>query len=112
MVWNPPAGAPGVKVGIATNVGISLTRTAGVLNSLMISVAVLRGVGVVVRDGIGVMVGVFEAVGLAVGVRVGAGVGSRSAVEQASERDNVHRRNKSLRIAASQGKVAFIIPPV
>ena len=71
----PPVGKMGVGeliAGVMTNWS---TKRTGVLNWLMTSVAVLRGVGVIVRVGVRVTVGVFGAVGLSVGALVGAKVG-------------------------------------
>jgi hypothetical protein len=80
-----------------------VTRTTGVLNSLMINVAVLRGVGMVVRVGTGVKVGTCDAVGLVVAVNVlaGVGLGRRSIIEQACRSNADHRRMESLRIETS-----------
>jgi len=60
----PPVGAEGVRVSNSSAGRFGLTKTTGVLNSLMIKVAVLCGVGVVVRVGVSVMVGVMDAVGV------------------------------------------------
>jgi hypothetical protein len=88
-----------------------VTKTAGVLKSLMINVAVSRGVGVLVRVGICVMVGVLDAVGLLVGVLAGAGAGIKSSVEQARMRSTVERMNSSLRIGTSQEKLFSLYRP-
>ena len=67
---------------------ISATKTTGVLNSLMINVAVSRGVGVVVCVGVrvGVPVGFLVGVELGVGVLDTAMLGRRSMAEQACSR--------------------------
>jgi hypothetical protein len=111
----PPVGAGGAAGANGVSVekikpGTSLTNTTGVLNSLMINVAVLRGVGVLVRVGICVWVGVLEAVGLFVGVLAGPGLGIRSIVEQARVRSAMERMNSNLRIRNSQEHIVFIIP--
>ena len=73
------------------------------MNSLMINVAVSRGVEVVVRVGVRVMVGVFDAVRLEVDVIVlaGAGLGMKLKAEQACKSSTAHRKNKKLRIGSS-----------
>jgi len=73
----------------------------------MINVAVLRGVGVVVRVGVRVIVGVFDAVGLdvCVGVLAGTWLGMKSETEQASKKRTVLVRNISLRIMTSLKRV-------
>ena len=78
----------------------------------MINVAVLRGVGVVVRVGVRVMVGVLEAVGLSVGVLVDGGLGTRFKTEQACNRSIVVWRMSGFRIATLHSRVILIIPSV
>lgn len=94
-------GASGVSVEDVIPGATSLTKTTGVLNLLMINVAVSRGVGVLVRVGVCVMVGELDAVGLGVKVLVGAGFGLRFRVEQASRRITVENSTREFRISTS-----------
>ena len=93
----------GVSVKIGSVGTTSPNKTTGVLNSLMISVAVSRGVGVVVRVGVRVVV----LVGALVGVELGAGVlvaalfGKRSIAEQACNRNIAIVIRITLRIKTS-----------
>ena len=101
---NPPVGSESPKGASGeanSGAATSVTRTTCVPNSLMINVAVLRGVGVSVRVGVRVIVGVLDAVGLEVGVDVlaVAGLGIKSVTEQASKKRKVQLRIKSFRMS-------------
>jgi hypothetical protein len=74
---------------------------------------VFRGVGVVVRVGVSVIVGVFDAVGLDVCVNVltGAGTGIKSVTEQASKNSTVKLRKKSFRMAPRRRRLFKLYRP-
>ena len=99
MDSKPPPGVKGVEV-ISKEDTSGLTRMKGVdTGSTTISVAVSRGVGVVVRVGVNVIVGVWVTVTLGDGVLVGgARKGRESRAEQACIKIVATTINRDLRI--------------